>query len=150
MSCTHQKYKSWCCEQLIFWRPHPKKEKICFCSQSKRRRKSKLKWRRKTKEDEERRGFAIHGHRGVTPLQQRVTHSIVGLVTLILAFIQPLLAFVRPAPGKKNSLYRTESGGIFPRIELKWVNISLGSAKRGRRLPGKVWKLMAFFFIYCM
>jgi hypothetical protein len=39
--------------------------------------------------------------RGVTPLQQRVTHSILGTVTLILAFLQPILAFFRCAPGKK-------------------------------------------------
>ena len=37
--------------------------------------------------------------RGVAPLQQAVTHSIVGLVTLLLAFLQPLIAAFRCAPG---------------------------------------------------
>jgi hypothetical protein len=48
--------------------------------------------------------------RGVTPLQQRVIHSILGTVTLILAFIQPILAFFRCAPGKKLGIFKKSMG----------------------------------------
>jgi hypothetical protein len=48
--------------------------------------------------------------RGVTPLQQRVIHSILGTVTLILAFIQPMLAFFRCAPGRE--VHQIEHGVI--------------------------------------
>jgi hypothetical protein len=37
--------------------------------------------------------------KGVEPLTEGVAHAIVGLVTVLLGFVQPVLAFFRCAPG---------------------------------------------------
>ena len=37
--------------------------------------------------------------KGVEPIKEGVAHALVGLVTICLAFVQPVLAFFRCAPG---------------------------------------------------
>lgn len=75
--------------------------------------------------------------KGLDPITDKVTHSLVGVAALVLAFLQPLLAMARCSPSHRlRPLFNWTHGIIgFSILVLSWTSVFLTTRMQTQVVP---------------